>query len=261
MRIAANYIVKNEEMFLGQSLESIRNVVDEIVLIDNGSTDRTLEVAENFRKTFEKRMVIEQITDLGFAELRNKNAELSDCDIILIVDGDEVHFNNGPNSIQEAISVFVDFRKKNNFILGGYFTFFHFYGSFNHLLAQPVAPSPRLIVKCEHTRWVYPENEKVHEYPKILNENPGTRIGVEYSYAHYGYCKPNIDLINKGKHYLELGHFNTLASNEVDKALDGIELVPFWGKHPESMKNFEFNKYKSKVIEKGGRFFLVNKPW
>ncbi|MBC7239947.1 MAG: glycosyltransferase, partial [Chloroflexi bacterium] len=43
-------MVLNEEEFLPYSIRSIYNVVDEIVVVDNGSTDRTLEVARSFAK-------------------------------------------------------------------------------------------------------------------------------------------------------------------------------------------------------------------
>jgi glycosyltransferase involved in cell wall biosynthesis len=44
-RIALNIIVKNEEKFLRGCLESIKNLVDEIVLADTGSTDSTVAIA------------------------------------------------------------------------------------------------------------------------------------------------------------------------------------------------------------------------
>jgi len=39
-------IVRDEEPFLPRCLESVRNVVDEIIVVDTGSTDRTLEIAK-----------------------------------------------------------------------------------------------------------------------------------------------------------------------------------------------------------------------
>jgi tetratricopeptide (TPR) repeat protein len=41
-------IVKNEERFLEGCLESVRDCVDEIIIVDTGSTDRTLEIAQKF---------------------------------------------------------------------------------------------------------------------------------------------------------------------------------------------------------------------
>jgi cellulose synthase/poly-beta-1,6-N-acetylglucosamine synthase-like glycosyltransferase len=41
-------MVKNEEKFLPQCLDSVRNYVDEIIIVDTGSTDRTVEIAEKY---------------------------------------------------------------------------------------------------------------------------------------------------------------------------------------------------------------------
>ncbi len=41
-------IAKNEEELLGQCLESLQGVWDELVIVDTGSTDKTIEIAESF---------------------------------------------------------------------------------------------------------------------------------------------------------------------------------------------------------------------
>jgi glycosyltransferase involved in cell wall biosynthesis len=41
-------IVKNEEKFLRECLESVKSVADEIVIVDTGSTDRTIEIAKEY---------------------------------------------------------------------------------------------------------------------------------------------------------------------------------------------------------------------
>ncbi len=40
-------IVKNEEAVLGRLLEIVKDMVEEIVIVDTGSTDRTKEIARN----------------------------------------------------------------------------------------------------------------------------------------------------------------------------------------------------------------------
>ena len=46
--ITLSMIVKNEEKYLAACLESVKNVVDEIVLVDTGSTDNTVEIAKKY---------------------------------------------------------------------------------------------------------------------------------------------------------------------------------------------------------------------
>ena len=44
-RISACIITLNEERNLRRSLDSLRAVVDEVVVVDSGSTDRTEDIA------------------------------------------------------------------------------------------------------------------------------------------------------------------------------------------------------------------------
>ncbi len=46
--LTLSMIVKNEEKHLRECLESVTEVVDEIVIVDTGSTDKTLEIAKEF---------------------------------------------------------------------------------------------------------------------------------------------------------------------------------------------------------------------
>ena len=46
--LSAAMIVGNEEAFLSNCLQSIRNIVDEIVVVDTGSTDQTVSIAKQF---------------------------------------------------------------------------------------------------------------------------------------------------------------------------------------------------------------------
>lgn len=46
MKISACYIVKNEEKVLARSINSLRDYYDELIVVDTGSTDRTIAVAQ-----------------------------------------------------------------------------------------------------------------------------------------------------------------------------------------------------------------------
>ena len=77
-------IVKNEEKYLTDCFSSVQDVVDEIVLVDTGSTDQTLVIAEAFSaKIFQ----FDWVNDFAAA----RNFALSKCsgDLILYLDADE----------------------------------------------------------------------------------------------------------------------------------------------------------------------------
>lgn len=60
MKIAAVLIVKNEEDVVGRCLASLEGLVDQIVILDTGSTDGTMDAIEQAR-----RALVDQSTPLG----------------------------------------------------------------------------------------------------------------------------------------------------------------------------------------------------
>jgi len=48
MKISACVIAKNEEHNIGSCLASIQNIVDEIIVVDTGSTDQTIQIAASY---------------------------------------------------------------------------------------------------------------------------------------------------------------------------------------------------------------------
>lgn len=77
-------IVKNEEKFLAQCLDSIKDVVDEIIIVDTGSTDNTVEIA----KQYTDKVYFHEWQN-SFSEARNYSLQFATCDWILQIDADE----------------------------------------------------------------------------------------------------------------------------------------------------------------------------
>jgi glycosyltransferase involved in cell wall biosynthesis len=77
-------IVKNEERFLEGCFRSVQGIVDEIILVDTGSTDRTLEIANAFGA---KQCTFSWIDD--FAAARNESLSHATGEWILYLDADE----------------------------------------------------------------------------------------------------------------------------------------------------------------------------
>lgn len=91
--LTLSMIVKNEEKYLRECLESVNGVVDEIVIADTGSTDNTIAIAEEFNA---KVIHFKWIDD--FSAARNFALKNSSGDWILYLDADERLL---PESIEE----------------------------------------------------------------------------------------------------------------------------------------------------------------
>lgn len=77
-------VVKNEAQLLGSCLETLRDAVDEIVIVDTGSTDRTMPIAKRFGA-----QIISHQWDGSFGKARNLYIENAKGSWILVLDGDE----------------------------------------------------------------------------------------------------------------------------------------------------------------------------
>lgn len=81
-------IVKDEEPYLRRCVESFGAIYDELVIVDTGSTDRTVEIARELLATREGRL--ERFTWCDdFAAARNFACSLARAPWILMVDADE----------------------------------------------------------------------------------------------------------------------------------------------------------------------------
>ncbi|MGK7930973.1 MAG: glycosyltransferase [Microcystaceae cyanobacterium] len=91
-------IVKNEEKTLPSCLESVKNLVDEMVVVDTGSTDKTIKIAEELGAK------VPSITwPNNFAIARNEALQFTSGDWILVLDADEVLTEEIIPDIKKAI--------------------------------------------------------------------------------------------------------------------------------------------------------------
>lgn len=99
-------IVKNEEKNLSKCLNSIRNKVNEIIVVDTGSTDKTKEIAKKYTDK-----IFDFIWNNDFSAARNFSISKAANDWVLILDADEIVNNFNKNTVTEFI-------KKNEKIVG-----------------------------------------------------------------------------------------------------------------------------------------------
>jgi tetratricopeptide (TPR) repeat protein len=78
-------IVKNEAEHLPRCLASVKDKVDEIIILDTGSTDNTIEIAQSFQAQ------VEHFTWCNdFSAARNQSLKYASGDWVLVLDADEV---------------------------------------------------------------------------------------------------------------------------------------------------------------------------
>jgi tetratricopeptide (TPR) repeat protein len=82
--LALSMIVRNAEQDLPDCLQSVRGIVDEIVIADTGSTDKTLEIAASLGAR-----VISVPWEDDFARARNLSLAAATADWVLSMDADE----------------------------------------------------------------------------------------------------------------------------------------------------------------------------
>ena len=84
LKISVCYIVKNEENNLPRSLDSVKDQVDEIIIVDTGSTDNTIEIAKSYGAK-----IFESAWNNDFSTPRNMALENATGDWIIFLDADE----------------------------------------------------------------------------------------------------------------------------------------------------------------------------
>jgi len=164
MKISAAIIVKNEEVMLGQCLESIKDV-DEIIIVDTGSKDKTIKIAMDFgARVFE-----DYKWNDNFAEARNHANSKCTGEWILIIDADEELEKGGVEKIKKALTG----TKFNSldFIVHGKGTSFD---------------SVRVIKNIKDIFW----KGAIHNYLNIAEKNK-TDIKIKFGYSPAHKDDPN----------------------------------------------------------------------
>jgi glycosyltransferase involved in cell wall biosynthesis len=91
--ITAHVIVKNEENFIWYSVLSVINYVDEVLICDTGSTDKTIKIIDELIKKCPRKIKYKQIGTVDknkYSEVRQEMLNITKNGWILILDADEI---------------------------------------------------------------------------------------------------------------------------------------------------------------------------
>lgn len=150
MKISVLILAKNEEDVIEECLKSVKDLADEIIVLDQNSTDKTATIAKKYTQK------IFSTNESDFSKNRNLLASLAKGKWLMYLDSDELADNNLTSEVKRVIvkdkfSAFYIPRK--NYILGKEVRNGGWWPDF----------APRLIKKNELIGW---EGE-IHESPKV----------------------------------------------------------------------------------------------
>ncbi|MFM9277999.1 glycosyltransferase family 2 protein [Paenibacillus jiagnxiensis] len=172
-------IVRNERKYLPKCLSSVQHIVDEIIIVDTGSTDDTVAIAKAFGAK-----VIEMPWQDSFADARNRSFDEATGDWILWLDADEEMDENEAEKLKELLSR--DAVREQR-IEGIQFVFC------NHLEGGGVEYN--YLHRLVRNRPEYRFEGRIHEQilPNMLKFDPGLQLGqVDIHVHHYGYLAQNV---------------------------------------------------------------------
>lgn len=109
MKITAHCLIKNEGRFVWYSVMSIINYVDKVLLWDTGSTDGTQDVVGEILKAGKDKVDFREYGPIdidGFTKARQAMLDVTKTDWIVMVDGDEIWWEDSIVKLVEAINSF-----------------------------------------------------------------------------------------------------------------------------------------------------------
>jgi glycosyltransferase involved in cell wall biosynthesis len=207
-------IVKNEEKYLARCLSSVNDVADEIVIVDTGSSDKTIEIAESFSA---KIFHFDWVNDFSAA----RNFALSKCsgDWILYLDADE---ELNPNCIEELL------KYKSHLPAGVYCSVKSLGASRSN---GSVMKYPRIFANVPGIEFV----GKVHEQiVDSLKQNKIPLVDSSIEIVHYGYAVDDESLKEKKERNLSLLLSNENKKNNIYDRLKLIQTLISLDKYDEA---------------------------
>ena len=180
-KVSLCMIVKNEEQYLSRCLNSVKEIVDEIIIVDTGSTDRTVEIA----KSFNAKVYYFPWND-NFSQARNESLKYATKDWILILDADDELYPEDRENLKELLNKQLD----ENAIY--FFETVNYYGSTIDENSVTINLNPRLF---KNNRGTHYEGE-IHN--QLIHSNDIYNVIYKYvKIHHYGYMNNNINYKNK----------------------------------------------------------------
>lgn len=163
-------IAKNEEKLIGNCLESLKDVAQEIIVVDTGSTDQTISIAQSYGAK-----VIRTRWQNDFSKARNLSLQYATKDWILVIDCDEKLLPSEAAKLKLLLSTDLPYEA------------LHF--KLDNWVDDRIISSA-MVLRLFRNRKSYHFSGKMHEQvsPSIVAISGLSSISnVEIALSHYGY--------------------------------------------------------------------------
>lgn len=243
MKITAQMIVKNEENFVWYAINSIIDFVDEMMIWDQGSTDKTIKIIKAIESP---KIIFKNVTE-GVEKIRQKMLEETDANWIFILDGDEIWHSDAVADLRSKIYDLGD--KKDVVVVPNYMLIgdiFHYQEKVagKYKIGENVGHyNIRAIKKTEglHIEGTYPNEAYVtKEGIKVQDLDKERILFLDEPYLHASFLKRSSRDIKKIKY--EIGE-----SFPKDFYFPEVFFKPRPGIVPSPWKNMDFN-YKLRAF-------------
>lgn len=182
-------IVKNEDKVLDRCLASVKSLVDEIIIVDTGSTDRTKEIAAKYTDN-----IYSFEWDSDFAAARNESIRHALGRWILILDADEYVQPTGHDKLRQYLE-----ENRNDQPCGLILSVMNYGGSGHDESNVTESTGARLFINNHSIRYIEP----IHEQ---LTSDYGTPLFTPYPFVihHTGYTTQVVREKNKSERNLSI---------------------------------------------------------
>lgn len=185
IKLSVCFVVKNEEKYLEKALKSVKNVASEIIVVDTGSTDQSVHIANKFTS---KVYSIKWHDD--FSKARNYALSKAKGEWILFLDGDECL---DPQTAQNLLE-----RIKEPDIEGYLIKVLNYYHA-----GKQIELAPDVIFRLFRNQKAYRFTGAIHEQicDNIIAAKPDAKIVIaeDICVIHYGYLPEEISAKNKAE--------------------------------------------------------------
>jgi glycosyltransferase involved in cell wall biosynthesis len=182
-KISVTILTKNSEKYISECLNALSKF-DEIILLDNGSSDKTIKIAKTFSN-----VKIYKNEFIGFGPLKNLAISYASNEWILSVDSDEVF---SEKLVDEILSLSLDKNTIYSILRDNYY---------NKKLIKCCGWENDFVLRLFNKNSTKFNDQQVHE--SLIIQNDISVKKLTNSFKHFSFENAS-ELVNKMQHYSTL---------------------------------------------------------